>query len=68
MGHGVLMMQKQYDIRLADNKIRGCEQNMKSLKFASLTSYEHWDTRLTKLYFNQTEVLMGVGTIGLWGF
>ena len=30
IGHGVPMMQKQQDNKLAGNKIRGCEQNRKN--------------------------------------
>ena len=29
IGHGALIMQKQLDTRLVENKIRGCEQNSK---------------------------------------
>ena len=36
IGHSVLMMQKQQDTRLAENKIRGWEQNRKSW------SSHHW--------------------------
>ena len=42
-GQGVLMKQKQYDTRLAENKIHCCEQNMKSW------SSHHWQLILEQL-------------------
>ena len=63
--HGTSTVRTHLSVFCADLRL---EVGGETIAGLSAAAPQQWDMRPPELYFDQTKVLMGVGTIGLWGF